>query len=207
MSRGAPRGPPPAPPTDLHSRPLPLHTVAAGSILSRIHRTARDPLHFGRPTHAWQRQRWDAPDGSYGVCYLAFEAHIGFAETMLRDLALNIVHDDDLRVRSLARVEASTPLRLVKMHGSGLRPIGADASVVHGPYPLTWVWSGVLYTHPTEPDGICYRARHDDSGLSVALFDRAHTTLSVVESIPLTAPILSGELTGWLDRYRVGLIY
>jgi hypothetical protein len=174
-------------------------------MLYRIHRTALDPLHFGRALDSARRQRRDSPDASCGVCYLAFEGHIAFVETMLRDLDLDTVYQDDLAVRSLALVEVREPVRLVELHDQHLRPLGADASVVQGSYDVTWEWSAALHSHPNAPDGVQYRARHDDSGFSVALFERGNGKVRVLGSTTLLDPSLAPELAGWLDRYGVGL--
>jgi hypothetical protein len=119
------------PPGDFGERQLDIGTIRPSTHLFRIHRTVHDPLRFGRPTDPARRQRWDAPDASYGVCYVAMEEHIAFAETLLRDLKVRHVHDDDLRPRSLARLEVRLPrpLRVVDMNGEHLIPLGADASV------------------------------------------------------------------------------
>lgn len=205
MSSPVPPGPPPRPPADLHARKLPLHEAPAGTLLYRIHRTRLAPLHFGRQHDPARRQRWDSPDAGYGVCYLAFEGHVCFAETLLRELELDTVHQDDLGVRSLARVELRAPLRLVEMNGEHLRRLGADASVVHGSYDTTWEWSAALHAHPEQPDGVRYRASHDDSGFSVALFGRAADRVHCTASTPLADPSLASELARWLDRYDIGL--
>lgn len=205
MRSRIPPGPPPRPPAALQQRSLPLYEVTGETTLYRIHLTRVAPLYFRREPDPARRQRWDAPDASYGVCYIAFESHVAFAETMLRDLSLDTVHEDDLNVRSLVLVEARAPLRLVEMHGKHLRPLGADASAVQGRYDITWGWSAAFHTHGDKPDGIRYRARHDDSGFSVALFDRARRKVRALESISLGDPSLAAELARWLDRYEVGL--
>jgi hypothetical protein len=205
LKEANPPGPASPPPADLSARSLKTVTLRTGVILFRIHRTARRPLHFGRRTEHDRRQRWDAPDASYGVCYLAKEEHIAFAETLLRDLSLRDVSEAALRVRSLARIRVLSPLRLAAMHGRSLRAHGADASVVQGPYANTWEWSRALQGHPTSPDGIQYRARYDDSGFSIALFERAEGKIEAVESIELLDPRMTRMLAEWLDRYDLGL--
>ncbi|MFS8637031.1 MAG: RES family NAD+ phosphorylase [Gemmatimonadota bacterium] len=198
-------GSPPLPSTTLSARALTLASLEAGKILYRIHRSHLAPLYFGRASDPDQRHRWDAPDASYGVCYLALEPSIAFAETLLRDLALDVVQEQELKIRSLARFRVVEPLRLVAMHGRGLRKHGADASVVQGPYEVTWAWSAAFHAHPDAPDGILYRARHDDSGLAVALFERARDKIEHVDSVGLLSPDCARELARWLDRYEVGL--
>lgn len=176
-----------------------------GRILHRVHRSHYAPLHFGCSETPDSRQRWDSPDASYGVCYMAEDDHIALAETMLRAPELAAVSESELKARSLATLRLRSPLRLAAMHGSALHPHGADASVVQGPYPATWVWSAALYSHPDNPDGICYRARHDDSGFGIALFERASDKLEHLISVELLDPSFVSDLSRWLDRYEVGL--
>jgi hypothetical protein len=205
VNRPARPGPPPSPPPDLAERALKIEPIGAGVLLHRIHRSRHTPLYFGRESDPDRRQRWDAPDASYGVCYMAEEPHIAFAETLLRDLALDVIPQAELEVRSLARLRVRAPLRLVAMHGKALRVHGADASLVQGPYPITQAWSAALHAHPDGPDGIRYRARHDDSGFSVALFERGRGKVEHVESVELLDPMIAREVGGWLERYEVGL--
>jgi hypothetical protein len=205
VKRPARPGPPPHPPGDLAQRKLKIGPVGAGVVLSRIHRSRHAPLHFGRDSDPVRRQRWDAPDASYGVCYMAEEDHIAFAETLLRDLTLDALPEAELKIRSLARLRVRAPLRLVAMHGQALRAQGADASVVQGPYPITRDWSAAFHAHPSAPDGICYRARHDDSGFSIALFERAQGKVEHTSSVELLDRMLAQDLAQWLDRYEVGL--
>lgn len=205
MSPPAPPGPPPSPPVDFSKRVLKFSPLTQDTVLSRIHRSHRSALHFGRTVDPEARQRWDAPDAGYGVCYLATAGHIAFAETLLRDLSLDVVHLSELESRFLTLLRVVAPLRLVAMHGRSLRPHGADASVVQGPYTTTWAWSEAIHDHPSAPDGICYRARHDDSGYSVALFERAGDKVEPVGSTGLLEPAFAPTLARWLDRYGVGL--
>lgn len=193
------------PPANLQGRRLPIVEIAPGTLLNRIHLTSMGALHFGSHSDPARRQRWDAPDASYGVSYFATDGHIAFAETLLRDLSMDWVHEADIDARSLNLVEVIAPIRLVDMGGSGLRRLGADASVVHASYDLTQMWSAALFAHPDQPDGIRYRARHDDSGFSIALFDRGAVAVRAGVSIPLNDPSLAIELARWLDRYNVGL--
>lgn len=136
---------------------------------------------------------------------MAEEDHIAFVETLLRDLSLRDVSEAELAVRSLARIRVVSPLRLVAMHGKSLHAHGADAAVVQAPYPNAWEWSRAFHRHPSAPDGIYYRARHDDSGFSIALFERAAAKVAEVESTELLVPGFAGTLAEWLDRYDLGL--
>ncbi len=117
-------------------------------------------------------------------------------------------HASPLRPRALARIAAvgRRPLRVVEMNDEHLIPMGADASVVHGPYDVTWAWSQAIHEHASQPDGIRYRARHDDSGFSIGLFEHAAPRLVALSSVPLLDVSLARMLGSTLDRYRVGLV-
>lgn len=130
---------------------------------------------------------------------------MAFAEALLRDLTLDYLGTETLAARSLARVTLRRDLQVVRMHGAGLRRLRATAAVVHGPYENTWKWAKALHQHPASVDGIRYRARHDDDGLSLALFDRAEDAIELNGSTPLLETTLAEALAGWLDRYGIGL--
>lgn len=199
-------GPPPPPPPDLSRRALAVREIAPGTVLYRIHRTKVDALYFGPRTDLKERGRWDAPDDSYGVCYVAEEGHTAFSETFLRELDREeVAESGDLAPRSLARIQANRTLVLAQMHGPGLRRMKATAAVVQGSYDLTWAWSHALHAHPDRVDGITYRARHDDDDLAIALFDRARDAVTVLGSTPLLDLSLSVALGAWLDRYDIAL--
>jgi RES domain len=199
-------GPPPLPPGNLASRGLPLHVCAAGTRLARIYSTARSPLFFGPAAGMPPRSRWDAPAGEFRVCYLAEEPHAAFAETFLRDPGATLVETADVARRALLEVEVTRNLRLVALHGPGLRRLGATAAVCTGPYAVSRAWALALHTHPSQPDGIRYRARHDDDGFAIALFDRAADAIAITRSTSLTLPQMQDDLAGWLDRYGMGLL-
>jgi hypothetical protein len=92
------------------------------------------------------------------------------------------------------------------MNGEHLRRIGADASTVHASYDVTWTWSTALHNHPDQADGIRSRARHDDSGIAIALFDRARDRVETKQCQILADPSMATIVGAWLDRYGVKLI-
>jgi hypothetical protein len=195
--------PHPLPPADLHRRALPL--VEHGGPWARIHLGRYDPVHFGRAA----RNRFDAPDGSFGVLYLACDPYCAFIECFGRPTGNRLVAVEQLRQYHLAEFRPPRPLMLVDVTGEGLARIGADASLCSGPYDVAQAWTAALYHHPEQPEGILYRARHDPSRLCVAAFDRA----GVVELMracvrdlgELTSPPLLPLLGSILDRYGIGL--
>jgi hypothetical protein len=82
--------------------------------------------------------------------------------------------------------------------------IGANASVTSGvDYSCSKRWSLALYNHPAQPDGILYRATHDNNGLAVALFDRAGNALDAGTTAPLLSDlVLLGRI---LERYKASI--
>ena len=179
---------------------------SAGTLLARIHPAGRDPLFFGPVPGSPPRGRWDAPAGEFGVCYLAEQPHIAFAETFLREPGTTLIEESDLAPRSVAQVDVLRNLVLVSLHRPGLALIGATAAVVTGPYAVSRAWALALHGHSRQPDGILYRARHDDDGFAIALFDRARDAIAVSGTASLTASEMRTTLGGWLDRYGMGLV-
>jgi hypothetical protein len=162
-------------------------------------------MHFGRSLDADERQRWDSPDASYGVWYAAEPDYVAFAETLLRDLTLTAVPQDALVLRSFVEVHVSRELTIVNFADEGLFQLSADSSAADAEYQVTWAWSAALHSHPQGVDGIRYRARHDNSGISYAVFDRASDAFDPGPSVPLLSPQNAVRLGAWLDRYGLGL--
>lgn len=198
-------GPPPLPPADLAGRTLPVHICPAGTVLFRVHRIGRGAVFFSPPAGSGPTGRWDAPAGEFGVCYLGEEPFVAFAETLLREPGRKLVESVDASARSMARIRVRRDLRLVSLHGPGLARIGATAAVCTGPYRISRAWALALHEHHDGVDGIRYRARHDDDGLAIGLFDRAGNALEEIETRGLMAPQAASELAAWLDRYGMGL--
>jgi hypothetical protein len=199
-------GPPPLPPEDLHARRLPIFEYERDWRLWRIHPADRSPLFFGPAAGLPPRGRWDAPDGRFRVCYLAEHSFAAFAESFLREPGTLLLETEDLQARALARVHVRAPLRLVSMHGSGLHAVGATAASCQGDYAVSRAWAAALHDHPDAPDGLRYRARHDDDVFAVALFDRAKRKVKDGDSAPLTDSTNVPWLAECLDRYGIGLI-
>jgi hypothetical protein len=140
------------------------------------------------------------------VCYLAEEPQVAFAETFLREPDTTLIEESALSPRAVAEVEVGRELRLVALHGAGLRRLGATSTVCTGPYAVSRAWALALHGHSSRPDGIRYRARHDDDGFAIALFDRAADSILVTQTTGLVSVELRSALAGWLDRYGMGLL-
>ena len=198
---GGPFAPPP--PADLACRELPLETVPAGGRFYRIHRKGRAALHFG----TGGRGRFDAPDGRFGVCYVARDVEGCFVEVFLRAVGDTLVRESELAARAVSAIEVrpgAAPLRLVELRGRGLVRLGATGAVASGPYDASRAWAAALWRHPAAPDGILYHARHDDTRVCAALFDRCAVRLGErPQGGRLDA---RRRLAAIHDHYGVGLI-
>jgi RES domain len=188
----------PEPPGDLSTRELPIVAIPALSNLFRIHKSANNAKYFGRSA-SW---RFDDPRSTYGTLYAGMLPRVAFAETLLRGQG-SLVAVAELALRSLCRFTAARAINLVPLHGRHLIAMGATASVSSGPYAVAQRWSRALHDHPDRPDGIVYRATHDNDELAVVMFERAFEAIDVGESQQLLAD--SALLGGMLNHYRAAL--
>jgi hypothetical protein len=75
--------------------------------------TSPDPIFFDRS----QEGRLNAPDGSYGVLYIARGAEGAFAETFLRRPGLTLIDDGLLHRKAYVRLKVTSRLKLIKFAG------------------------------------------------------------------------------------------
>jgi hypothetical protein len=130
-----------------------------------------------------------------------------FGDSRGEDGAIEIAQAE-LGARCLSYMGLPPDLQVVDITGPGLARIGADGRLCSGDrYDLSRRWSRALWDHPSHPDGICYRARHDQEKVSLALFDRVQSHL-ITESRQgsLAHPQNTDVLTRILTTYRVSLI-
>jgi len=183
---------------------LPSVRVRAGTRWMRIHAQGRNALWFGPGAGRQPIHRFDDPEGRFRVCYFGTKVEVCFAETFLRNPPVRILALDDLAGRFIATVEARRDLRLVPIHGSSLARLGVTAELASGSgYAASQLWSRALWEHSDKPDGILYRPRHDDSALSVAVYDRAKDALEIVGDHSLCED--PQQLARLLRRYGLGL--
>lgn len=186
------------PPDDLAERTLPL--VETKGPWSRIHRVEYEPLYFGRSGD----NRFDAPAGEYGVLYVGEDEHCAFIETFGQQTGTNLVSGSELEARGLAKIEAKRLLDLVDLTGPGLARIGADGRLFTGEHAVARRWALALWSHPSRPCGLYYRARHDPSRFSVALYESVADTLRATPQGHLMEPRNLSLLGKILDAYRFG---
>jgi hypothetical protein len=146
-----------------------LHVVRRSGPWQRLHSAEFPALYFGKG----RANRFDDPEGEYGVLYVAEDEFGAFVETFLRNPKLTLVARDELARRTLSEIEASTNLSLVDLTGKGLQRAGVTGDVSTAPHEETWALSRAIHEHPSKPDGIRYRLKHDLGRIGIAIFDRA----------------------------------
>jgi hypothetical protein len=191
--------------------PLPTITVPADRLLFRLTGTRfPDPAYFGRR----KVYRFDAPDQSYGVCYLGNTLACCFLEVFppfpadrggRRFVALS-----QLRAYYAAQIALLRPLRLAHLAGDSLTTLGIDLRVTCGDdYDLAGAWSAAIHAHAERVDGILYPSRHHEGHYSVAFFERAHAAVRFTRWGDLgddATPDLWIELNAVLARFQVSLL-
>lgn len=196
-----PPEPHPEPPEELLQISLP--TVESASSWYRLHPAEYDPLFFG----CTARNRFDAPDGSFGVLYVGEDPLGAFIETFGHHTGrTGSVTRQALAAKDLARVDSSRPLHLVDLTASGLAHLHADDRLTSGPIGLAQRWSHLFHRHPSAPDGVLYRCRHDPERVAAALYDRIAPDLEATSLGALSEPTHRGLLGEILHAYGFGLI-
>jgi hypothetical protein len=191
----------PQPQADLDQRSLP--TVTLDITWVRIHQTHHDPLYFNRSSD----YRFNAPNGEFGVLYLAQTAYGAFIETLGHDTGIRIVSVAELEKRSIALLKPRRSLVLVDLTGSGLAKLGADNTLCNGEdYAISQVWSLAFWQHPQKVDGILYRACHDPTQLCGAVYDRPDLKFRKAKSQGCYSSGFQKQLGSILDYYEFGLV-
>jgi hypothetical protein len=194
-----PSGAAPPPPGWLATSPLPIDEIPAGQVLHRIHRSSLEAIFFGPGAGIAAANRFDSATGRFGVLYAGVSRRGALAETILRNPQRLMVAMTDIAERSASELIASRPLRIVRMHGTGLQAVGTDNAISTGPYEPCGLWSDALWDHPDKPDGLAYQSRHDSSEICLALFERRDMSLTVTATRPLSAML--AEVAAVLDAY------
>lgn len=189
----------PEPPSDLRTRALPLRHAVGPWV--RFHACRRAALFFGKSG----LHRFDAPGGEYGILYAGEDVFCAFIEVFGDPLDLRLVSRAHLRSYCLSQITTSRSLRLIDLTAHGLCGLGADGRLTSGDdYALSQRWARALWDHPQQPGGLVYRARHDPSKESVAIFDRAWRALRAQRPKGILDNL--ARLGQTLDRYGFALV-
>ena len=157
------------PPPDLARRKIALFDFAES--MFRTHGLGRGPVFYGKSGF----NRFDAPDGSYGVLYAGRDPFCAFIETFARAAGTRVITTTALKNHALAELKATRPLRLVDLTRSGsLVRMGTDARIFSADHEVSQRWSKALHNHPMSADGLLCPSRLDPSRHAVVMFeDRA----------------------------------
>jgi hypothetical protein len=169
-----------------------LHVVRRLGPWQRLYPEEFSALYFGKG----RENRFDDPKSEYGVLYVAEDKFGAFVETFLRSPKLTLVARDELAKRTLSEIEASTDLSLVDLTGKGLQRAGVTGDVSMAPHDETWALSRAIHGHPSKPDGIRYRLKHDLERIGIAIFDRVAITNLEVTSKGSLADLSNAMLLG-----------
>jgi hypothetical protein len=193
----------PEPPPDLDERSPLLYTLESGAVIFRLHRAGLSPLYFGKTRDS----RFDSPDGSFGVLYSGEDEYCCFIETCGQSTGIASVSGAYLDERHLAEMKLTAPMNLIDLASSGgLARIGADGRLMDGSHDVAQRWSAALRKHPSRPDGILYRARHDPAKLAFAIFECPPTAFAVSSRGSLRDSGNVRLLASILKHYDFGLI-
>lgn len=167
------------PPPDLHEREPLIVKVSSADVIHRFYTETNSPIYFDKSDSG----RFNSRRGLFGVLYTSKTPLGAFAETFLRKPGRTLIDFDLLRRKAYVRLQIRSHLRFIQLAGNGLHRVGATAEVPHAPLPYDTpqAWSEALFTHPCQADGIAYNARHDDSELCYAIFDRCAPAIEVSE--------------------------
>lgn len=165
-----------------------------------MHRAEHSALYFGKG----REDRFDDPEGEYGVMYVAQDEFGAFVETFLRDPKLTLVDGAELGSRRLSVVEAGKDLALVDLTSEGLQHAGVKGDASTAPHEETQPLSRAVHEHPSRPDGIRYRLRQDLGRIGVAIFERALEArdLRELDRGSLLAPRNARLLGDLLENYK-----
>jgi hypothetical protein len=194
-------GPHPEPLSDLASHHPQIFST--GQEWFRIHRIGQEPIYFGRS----KGNRFDAPSGEYGVLYLAQNEHCAFIETFGQSTGMNIVTASFMSAVGLALIKTERDLNLIDLvNTGGLARIGADGRLCDGDHSVSRRWSKALHDHPSRPDGLYYRARHDPALTACALYDHAASAITAIKCGSLRDAKNANLVADMLTRYQFSLI-
>lgn len=163
----------PPPPRGGSTRSLAIRRVPKNHTWFRLYRNNYDALHFGMT----RRSRFDAPNGEFGVLYVARQIAGAFIETLVRD-GIRELSEERIESYQITGITVSRGLKLVDLAGKGLVRIGVDARLNTGDYRIAQRWSLAFFAHPDKPDGILYPSRHDPKQHLAALYDRTESLLT-----------------------------
>ncbi|MDP9318320.1 MAG: RES family NAD+ phosphorylase [Actinomycetota bacterium] len=161
--------------------------------------------------------RFDSLDGSYGYLYVGSDPDAAIAEAICRDLPFDghprIVPHRALVGLALTRIEVTTGMLVVSLHGADLAQVGQDLWLTKSDpddYPVTRAWAAAILGWAPRAAGLVYRCRHDEDRIAWCLTCPpdvvAHPRLRVLaRPLPLGSPLGLVAVRGVLARHNAAL--
>lgn len=123
-------------------------------------------------------------------------------ETVLHDqMPGSVVDGRDWRLHLLTPLRLARPLRLVQLHGVGLRMLGLQpADLTHtfpSAYPRTTRWAAWLHAHAPDAQGLIWNSHQDDDQRALVLFGDRVGLGTVVAETP-SVEIGNGPGLDWM---------
>jgi hypothetical protein len=158
--------------------------------------------------------RFDDPQKTFTTLYCAADFETCYSETLLRDGTFHAAngrfevsqatHDS----RSLAVLAVDLlKLRLVDLHGAGIRKMGLDAGVGLGQYAGTQSLARALYEHVDNPDGIVFASRLSPGRPAIVFFDRARPHIRLFPGLaPTPLPQLQEAFDALTQLHNIALL-
>jgi RES domain len=103
----------PEPHGDLADRSPLTFTIGEGTTICRLHNRSKAPLFLGKTG----QNRFDSPDGTFGVLYAGIDEHCSFIETFGQSTGIRVVTRPALEERHLSYLKAKQPLLLLDRFG------------------------------------------------------------------------------------------
>ena len=192
---------------------IPPWRIDAGELLQHVSRVVyrNQPLHYGRDG----TNRYDAPDGSYGVLYLGLALPTALMESVFhkhqwdRDDGRSIAWAE-IRSRLVRAVGVLEGLELADLTAPGVMAghfgLNLEQLASRG-YQHTQRISGEVHAIRGVDglfafDGVLYPSRNNYPQPSVALFDRARNKIKVFEDIDLADHV---DWPRFVQDYRIGV--
>ena len=100
---------------------LPTVVLPIGTLLWRVHLASLGMVWFGPAAGDGPRNRFDAPGGEYGICYLGASPEVAVVETVIRQPRMRLVSRTTMESRRASRTAVKREMKLTRLHGPGLQ--------------------------------------------------------------------------------------
>jgi len=97
-----------------------------------MHSSTRGAAHYDKTTAS----RFNAPDGSFGVCYISENHEGAFVETLLRNPGATLIDEQKAKASALTVFTAKKKIQLICLFGRGLARLGELLTFVTGRSPM-----------------------------------------------------------------------